>query len=212
MAFSNLKYDTGAYQTTIKQSTGPIHYRLDPIQNNQCQPCRPAEPGYLGKVGVSLPKFMSLINVDSEIRGLNYPTTKDPSEQFNPNQPNPNIEETDAQNGGMNKPWNEQETYNLPECNLTTEHSRLSLPVCLNREIGINRFDPLCLHHQDENRWLHPGEIGINYRMVVKDNHRPCVPKPLDPRAGLPMGGNLATCVAPSTEWCQSSYKNIHKC
>ena len=207
MAYTQLIYDEGAYQNAIKQATGTIHYRLDPIQNNQCRPCRPAEPGYLGKVGVNLPKNMSLINVDSEIRGLNYPTTKDPSKKFNPYQPNPNTEEQEGGTKDLNKtdstPWYDQETYALPECNITTEYSRLSIPTCLHRGIGVNRFDPLCLHHQDENRWLHPSEVGINYRMVVKDNHRPCIPKPLDPTPTLPQGGRLSTCVRPDTTWCQ---------
>lgn len=204
MSFTNPRYDVGAYNSLIKQSTGPIHYRLDPVQNNHCHPCRPAEPGYIGQVGVSLPKYNSLVNVESEIMGLNYPITKDPSKEFNPYSTNPNVkEEPTAKGGNKKKPvsWYNQETYDLPECNIGTEYSRLSLPNCLNREVGVNRFDPLCLNHQDENMWLHPGEIGINYRMVVKDNHRPCVPQPLNPNPALPQGGELDTCLPSS--WCQ---------
>ena len=44
----------------------------------------------------------------------------------------------------------------------------------------------MCLNFQDENRWLHPGEVGINYRMVAKDNHRPKIPVPMNQMAALP--------------------------
>ena len=56
-----------------------------------------------------------------------------------------------------------------------------------------------------------PFDYNISNRIVVKDNHRPLVPKLIDPTPALPVGGKLpceptkATCSAytnaPSVHW-----------
>ena len=79
-------------------------------------------------------------------------------------------------------------------CGPFTDYTRISNPICTARGIGINRFTPLCLNPQDENRWLHPSEVGISYRNVVKDNHVPGVPKLIDPTPLLPTGSGVIEC------------------
>ena len=192
--FERLSYDDQAYQTYLKQSTAPLKYRLDPLSSNQCNPTRPPDVGYIGKVGVSLTHQRPLIDVESDLKLLNYPKSKDPSQMYQPYCPQCNKCKSGYPCGdGTTKGCcNCQERlHHFPINEHHTEHSRLTNPICTARGVGINRFQPLCLNPQDENRWLHPSEVGINYRLVVKDNHVPCIPKLVDPTPLLPKGGKL---------------------
>ena len=56
----------------------------------------------------------------------------------------------------------------------------VSNPPCTLRGTGVNRFDPLCWNPQD--RAVEPWRYrdGTAYRLVVKDNHRPCLPSQAD--------------------------------
>jgi hypothetical protein len=91
-----------------------------------------------------------------------------------------------------------------------TDHTRISNPICTARGVGINRFQPLCFNPQDESRWLHPSDIGINYRMVVKDNHVPCIPKLIDPTPLLPTGTGGIPCPKVSNT-CGVYREALHK-
>ena len=70
----------------------------------------------------------------------------------------------------------DQNLINFPTCHFSVEDSRLSNPPCTLRGTGWNRFQPLCLDPQDQV--LFPGDYQVPTRLVVKDNHRPCVPTP----------------------------------
>jgi hypothetical protein len=45
-------------------------------------------------------------------------------------------------------------------------------------ENGFNRWEWLCKDPQSSA--LRPFQANINYRLIVKDNHRPCISKPMD--------------------------------
>jgi hypothetical protein len=202
-SFERLGYDEGAYQRELQQSTAPLSHIMDPSAVNRCNPCRVPEPGYIGKVGVSLTHQRPLIDVESDLKLLNYPATRDPNQQFTPTCPKcGKCNEGYPCGGGVVADCCncQEELYHLPMCDMSTEYTRISNPICTSRGVGVNRFQPLCLNPQDENRWLHPSEVGINYRNVVKDNHVPCVPRPIDPTPLLPKGGDIATC--PRVEVC----------
>ena len=47
-----------------------------------------------------------------------------------------------------------------------------------------NRWEWLCLDPQE--KVLIPFDHNINNRIIVKDNHRPIIPKPLDQSLALP--------------------------
>jgi len=169
--FQRKYYDEGTYKVELEQSTGPLKYILDPTQANRAKPCRMGEPGKLGKVGVSITHERPLVDVDSDLKRLQFPATGDPSRMYRPccelcGSPKKTDVETCKSCQGA--------SFDFPECENLTEYTRFTNPICTSREVGINRFQPLQLNPQDENRWLHPSEIGINYRMVVKDNYRPC--------------------------------------
>lgn len=190
-------YDDGAYEAAVTQSTRPLLYRLNPISVARCNPCRVPQPGYIGSTGVSVTHQRPLADVESELMGLNYRATKDPSQKYTPTCPQcGKCMEGYPCGGGVVKGCAscQESLYHLPMCDLGTDYTRTSNPVCTARGVGINRFQPLCLNPQDENRWLHPSEVGISYRNVVKDNHVPCIPKMVDPTPLLPTGSGPVVC------------------
>lgn len=191
-SFERQIYDVGAYQQHLKQSTMPLMYRLDPVYNNRCDPCRIPQPGYIGRVGVSVTHKRPLVDVESDLFQIGTKNSKDPNARFQPTcvQCGSDLDGYPSGSGVVaNCDKCQEELFHLPVCESPiTDSTRISNPVCTARGIGINRFQPLCLNPQDENRWLHPSEVGISYRMVVKDNHVPCIPKLLDPAPVLPKG------------------------
>ena len=197
-AWQSLSYDPLAYETDLRQSTRPLNYRLNPIYSNPCgQLCRPADVGYIGRIGTSINKDHSLIDTDSELKLLNYRASKAPQHHFQPKRNQNSSNKTgypDGNAGGIQFELMDQDKYrdasdkwNFPDCQkLRTEYTRVSHPTCDLKGTGVNRFQPICLDPQHPSRWEHPSEIGISYRNVVKDNHRPCIPKPIDQTLALP--------------------------
>ena len=105
------------------------------------------------------------------------------------------------------------DTYKLThyrDCLITSEETRTTNPACNLRGTGWNRWEWLCQNPQDKA--LVPFDYLINNRLVVRDNHRPCIPTPLDQSDSLPPLGPQevsqqfsATCPppqeAPSVHW-----------
>jgi len=196
-SWQGLAYDPITYETDVRQSTDPLRYNLDPVYANPCgQLCRPDDIGYIGKVGVSIDKKNSLIDTESDLMLLNYRASRAPQYKYIPSLTN-SSDKTGYPGpvaGGIQSEVMDQDKYrdtsdkwNFPKCGkLRSEYTRVSYPLCDLKEIGVNRFQPICLDPQDRSRWEHPSEIGINYRMVVKDNWRPCVPRMIDQTLALP--------------------------
>ncbi len=193
--FERLAYDPATYATDLKQSTDPLLYRLDPSYCVICNPCRPAQPGYIGRIGVSLTEQRPLIDVESDLLLLNRLASRDPNMKYQPNCPQcQNCGSSGYPCGGgvASGCQNCQEALlHFPTCNIGTEYTRYTNPLCTSKEVGINRFVPLYLDPQDEARWLQPSEVGVNCRMMFKDNHVPCLPKLIDQSPALPKGGNI---------------------
>jgi len=192
-SFNHLKYDTDAYAVDLQQSTAPLVWNLDPNFANSCKPCFANDVGYLGRQGVSINTDNSLIDIDSNLKLLNYRNSRNPAMKYHPTCENPQMGGGYPGGGGIAPNLCQQnnncqgDKYDYSDCNgLQTDYTRLVNPACTLRGTGVNRFQPMCLNFQDENRWLMPAEVGINYRMVVKDNHRPKIPVPLDQTLALP--------------------------
>lgn len=196
--WSRSKYDQDYIKTDLKQSTAPLEYSLDPNYSERCHPCFPMESGLLGKQGVSYDSTKPMVDTESDLFNLNRLLSKDPKQKYIPNCMNDNCVGVIS---GCDQC--QPKLYHFPTCNIKTNSTRLSNPISNLKETGINRFQPICLNPQDPSRWEYPGEIGINYRMVVKDNHVPCIPHPIDQSDALPKGGDLPcdlthpTCNAP---------------
>jgi hypothetical protein len=176
MSFNRLNYDTCAYKQNLYQSVGPGEYRLTEPPNS-CNICLPETPQIrLQKQGVSVRGDMPLIDVDSELLNLTRPATNCPSKKYVP----------DGSQCGLTNP-NAPQNRNLEHgsnCHFGIEDTRISNPPCTLRGTGWNRFEWLCLDPQD--RVLMPFDNNISNRIVVKDNHRPCIPTPIDVRYSLP--------------------------
>ncbi len=211
-SFERTIYDKGAYKANITQSTRPGLHLLDPMSTSRCDPCRPPGVGYIGKVGVSVSTNKSLIDIDSNLRLGSYVTSRDPSKKYQPSCPEcGECNDGYPCGGGIASGCKkcQEKLYHLSSCSINTEYSRISNPICTSRGVGVNRFQPLCLNPQDECRWLQQSNVGINYRMVSKDNHVPCIPKMLDQSAALPKGGPLP-CPPTDTSVCGNYLKPLH--
>lgn len=165
MSFSRLDYDTCAYKHKLSESIGTGEYMLD--NNNVCKPCFVPSPTVrIQRFGASICDS-ELIDVDSELLGLNFKQSKCPSQKYLPK---------------------EQEfcqKRNLRQCNeLDTEPTRLSNPPCTLRCRGWNRWEDLCKNPQD--RVLMEFDHNISNRIVVKDTFRPHICKPIDQTLALP--------------------------
>ena len=182
MSFNRLNYDTCSYKQVLAESIGPGEYQLgQPFVS--CKPCFNKDPRYrLQRNGASLQSKMSMVDTDSELMNLTRDASNCSAKKFNP---------TFTQNGEIKNQNNE--LLDLVECaDLTSEDTRLSNPPCTLRGTGWNRWEWLCLNPQE--RVLMPFDHNINNRLVAKDNHRPCIPKPIDVNNSLPQGNEELVC------------------
>lgn len=183
--WSRSKYDLDYIKQDIQQSTAPLNFALDPTYAERCDRCLVTEVGWLGKQGVSYDTSKPIVDTESDLFNINRVLTKDQT-KYRPTCI------TDKCMGVMNDcDACQPNLLHFPICPIRYESTRLSNPVSTLKETGYNRFQPICLNPQDPSRWEHPGEIGVNYRMVVKDNHVPCIPHPIDQSVALPKGGDI---------------------
>lgn len=190
--FERQRYDIKAYEADLKQSTGPLHYYMNPIRNDTFQPARISQPGFTGRVGVSVTHTRPLIDVESDLLNLDLKNSKDPNKLYRPRCPQCGTCKDSGYpcGNGLSTGCSacQEKLYNLPRANFNQDYTRISNPICTSREVGINRFQSLNLNPQDEKRWKQQSEVGINYRMIVKDNHVPKIPKFHDHSSLLPTG------------------------
>lgn len=164
MSFNRLHFDNDAYKHSLLQSVGPGAYLLG-TPRNDCQTCYPEDPSIRierGGGGASCPAA-DLVDVDSELMGISRKRSLCPSKQYLP-----------GQTKNVCQP-------RLParNCQRTaSEDTRVSNPACNGRgtENGFNRWQWLPCDPQSGAIARFP--MNTNYRLVVKDNHRPCVTIP----------------------------------
>ena len=174
MSFNRLNYDTCAYKQDLYQSVGPGEYRLTEPPNTD-DICFAESPHIrLQYQGVSVPQDKPLIDVDSELMNITRAASACPSRKYIP----------DGTQCGLTNPMDNEKKNHAKDCFFTVEDTRLSNPPCTLRGTGWNRWEWLCLNPQE--RVLIPFDHNINNRLVVKDNHRPCIPKPIDVNLSLP--------------------------
>lgn len=196
MSFNRLNSDSCTYRHNLKQSVGAADYMLNE-PNIECQTCFKADPNLRmsnkarRSTGVSLCDGL-LIDVDSELKNINKAATNCPTEKYIPGKKFCNLK-------------------HFKDCQTTipVENTYISNPGSTLRGTGWNRFEWLCKNPQENA--LVPFDFNINNRIIVKDNHRPCVPEPIDQTFGLPNDNtphpvaneSLATPVDPifTTHW-----------
>lgn len=164
---TRLKYDNGSYQEELTRSIYPGIYQLSSPYND-CSDCGiiiPDDPfiRYQG-YGQNTCTMKKAVDDSTELLGLNYKNSKCNKDAYHPNKYNSSGCKTKINN-------------NVRNCAIPTESCRLSNPPCTLKETGINRYDPLFWNPQ-ERAIEDFDRIGINYRMVAKDNHIPLIEKP----------------------------------
>lgn len=177
MSFNNLKYDTCSYKQVLSESIGPCEYQLG-TPFISCDDCLSQDPQLiLQRNGVSVAKNIPQIDVDSDLMNITRKLTNCSSKEFIPKF---NVK------GDID---NTIETKHFNDCNMPTrENTRLSNPASTLRGTGWNRWEWLCENPQ--KRSIIPFDFNINNRLVVKDNHRPLIPKLIDQGVFLPTQNN----------------------
>lgn len=84
MSSNRLSYDDCSYKQSLRQSVSPLNHMMDPIRYNHTNKCR-MELGIVGGTNVSHNKS-NLVDVENELRGQNYPSTKCSNFKYNPNE------------------------------------------------------------------------------------------------------------------------------
>lgn len=173
MSFSRKTYDPKEYSDDIRQSVDVGAYFLG-TPKQSCQTCYPQDPKITpssmpigpirDNIGGSVCNNKSLIDVDSELRIKS-------SEPCGKTCPHP-------------KSFCELKNFQPCSSHITAEDTRLSNPPCTLRSTGWNTFDILPENPMDKVDMPFPA--NISYRLVAKDNHRPCLPEPINQSGLLP--------------------------
>ena len=202
---NRLNYDTCTYQHNLKQSIGPGEYVVG-APRVECLSCFNPDPRTTitgpNSFGNSIDR--PLVDIDSELIGINRKASNCPLDKYIP----------------QTKPY--ATLSKIRDCRSTsTEDTRLSNPPCTLRDSGWNRWEWLCNNPQDKA--LITFDYIINNRTIVKDNHRPCIPTPINQYQLLPPANdsddvvrfdqkqcnNVMQNAIPSTSWRKTnSYNN----
>ena len=177
MSFNRLDYDTCAYKQELSESIGVGEYQLG-TPHISCQDCFSRDPQLiLQRAGASVAKNVPMIDVDSELMNITRKLSNCSGDEFIP------------QFNEKGEIDNSLEQTHFKDCGIPTiENTRLSNPSCNLRGTGWNRWEWLCDNPQE--RVLMPFDTNISNRLVVKDNHRPVIPKLIDQNPILPSPSN----------------------
>jgi hypothetical protein len=198
MSFNRLPYDMCAYEQVLRESVGPGSYKLVTPQTT-CNPCHTTDPYIrLQSNGISVSRNTDLIDIDSEMMGISRNLTNCPTRKYLPAQ---NASELCGARAGGYKNCaafekvcvdHQKNNISTDNCFEHTEDTRLSNPPCTLRGTGWNRWEWLCRNPQD--RVETPFDFEISSRTLAKDNHRPCIPNPMQQDAVYPEEKNEPIC------------------
>jgi len=215
MSFNRLPYDVCSYNHTLAETVGPGVYQLT-TPPNSCEPCHASDPYIrLQSTGASLSRNTPLIDIDSELLGITRNLSDCPDRKYMPSKDNSAY--CGAQSGkivGCQKNAkvcvDNTNMIHFKNCFKPTEDTRLSNPPCTLRGTGWNRWEWLCQNPQD--RVEVPFDHQIDSVIVAKDNHRACVPRPIQQNNAWPTPDSKPYCETivpveyaptnpPSTQW-----------
>jgi len=198
MSFNRLTYDTCSYNQVLHETISPGVYQLATPQN-VCKPCHPTDPYIrLQGLGASISKTTPLIDIDSELIGIVRNNSRCPQRKYLPTCGLPTVGNANA--GACAKCQTNSKlcvdhantTIDTSDCFTNTEDTRLSNPPLTLRSTGWNRWEWLPINPQD--RVEIPFDFEIDSRRVAKDNHRPCIPKPIDQYLVYPKPDDKPVC------------------
>jgi len=198
MALSRAPYDVCSYKYQLAQEIGPGVYQLT-RPDNQVVPVLPRDPRFIAQTsGVSISKNTSLIDIDSELIGISRNLTRCPDRQYMPDG-NASFQ-CGAQTGKVRngcQPFDKvcvdnTEVLKFADNGLYSEDTRLSSSARTNRGVGWNRWE--WLPSDPQERVLHEFDYEINTKILSKNNHRPCIPNPIDQYNVYPRPSNTPIC------------------
>ena len=188
-ALNSLLYDPATYRQSLRQSVGPGQYVLTPVTPS-CRPCLALDPRVaVGTSGVAACDpgrgGQSLVDVESDLHNLTRPATHDPRGLYR---------------GDGGAPVVCASSLAPPACDgIPAVDTRLNNPPCTLRGTGWNRFEWLC--QDPQQRALMPFDAYIDTAIVVKDNHRPFLARPVDQTLALPPGKDDRDATVGAPRW-----------
>lgn len=198
MSFNRIPYDISTYKHNLAQIIGTGIYQLT-RPDNQRVPILPKDPRFHAQSsGVSISKNTSMIDNESELLGIARNLSGSPDRQYMPTN-NFNLHcgaQTGKVKSGCGK-YDKVCVYNnqilhFDDNGLFTEDCRLSNPPSNNRGTGFNRWEWLPIDPQD--RVIEEFDFQINTKLLSKDNHRACIPTPINQTNLLPQPTNNPIC------------------
>jgi hypothetical protein len=173
---SRLPYDESAYQDKLKESVGPLLYKLNANSIHNCKACL-STVGPRSKYGASVPENTcineiapsqspEIVNIESILTNRNIVSSKNKKYGVNPL----NVSKLNTRN------------VRLCENYLDPISSKLSYPAANYRELGINRFYDLNKNHQN----IIYMEDAIDTHLEAIDNYIVDLPELWDQNAGMP--------------------------
>jgi hypothetical protein len=198
MSWNRNRADLCSYKYQLAETIGPGIYQLT-RPDNQAIPVLPKDPRFIAQSsGVSISKNTSLIDIDSELIGISRNLSNCPDRKYMPD--NTASFHCGAQTGKVRngcRPGDKlcvdnTSILNFADNGLYSEDTRLSNPSCTLRGSGWNRFQWLPIDPQE--RVLPEFDYQINTKILSKDNHRPCLPNPLNQYSTYPVPNNTPIC------------------
>ena len=197
MSFTRLSSDECAERKTLDASMAPGLYAVNtPVlcgqafqSNNQLVSQKGSDSL---NSGVDWRFYSGPVDVESDLHNINRAASKCPENKYTPNldvcdgcsfnnsgyPAGGGVDGSAGPNCGLRKQGQRCGDNNLvdfPDNYIPAgEQTRLSNPAGNVRSVGWNRFECLSLNPQDRIMMEMPTEIPS--RLVIKDNHRPCIP------------------------------------
>lgn len=169
MASTRKKYDECSTNLFYRQSTDPLHYRLLPDFNNNCQKCY-TDYGPRGQdMNVSVITNQNIVDIDSLLTNRSKIAS-------------------DCKDGLVTDiRFDRYKKFHLPRCNqfLDRHDTRLTHPIHTYRGMTIPWFFEPRVSNRDEQCNLF-WNFAENTQLTAKDNYRPDVPVPINPSSSLP--------------------------
>jgi len=179
---SRLPYDEQTYNDSVKESVGPLGYKLNPIQISNCNRClsvfgpRASHNGFGVSTGANskVAPAQDLVDVESVLSNRNMRASKCKDCKVNSND------------------LSEFATENANICNndLDPVSSRLTNPVANYRGMSVNRFFDLPKNPQANIFW----NFEVNTQLEARDNYSPNIPNVNDNDATLPVPSDKKPC------------------
>jgi hypothetical protein len=206
MSFNRLNYDMCQYKQSIYESVGPGSYMLA-TPSTSCDYCYPKPPTVrLQKGGDSINRNKPLVDTDGELNNRHRHASKCPENRLFSDMKipktaakiRPSLRELKEPNYAKfeesftNFEDNGQGLTHWDDCFNHTIESRHVDPASNLRGTGFDRWEYLCFNPQDKATI--PFDYNVSNRLLVKDNHRPCIPKPIDPKSGSPPASGNPLC------------------